>query len=257
MVYDLQDESARTSVERPFPFTACIDPLPYAYDYLSGIELPKVVYRSVSGQTEESLRAWLIDLEKRGGATVLVGAPSDEQKVSMRIGDAYKLRRAVAPDLPLGGVTIAERHEVLGGEDERILRKVSSGCSFFVSQAVYSVTKSKNLLSDLYYRCEREECEMPRVFVTLSPCGSKKTLEFMDWLGVSVPGWLKNELLHAGDILEKSVDLAISGFAELLDYSTSKGFELGCNVESVSLRKEEIDASVEMVHRVKRLLDRT
>ena len=96
---------------------------------------------------------------------------------------------------------------------------------------------------------------MPRMYVTLSPCGSKKTLEFMDWLGVSVPGWLKNELLHAGDILEKSVDLSVSGFAELLDFARGKGFELGCNVESVSLRKAEIDASVEMVHRIRSLLN--
>ncbi len=256
VVYDLQDESARTSVERPFPFSACIDPLSYSYDYLSGIPLPKIVYRSVSGQTKEGLSDWLTQLQARGGATVLVGAPSDEQRVNIRIGDAYKLRRSVAPQLPLGGVMIAERHEQGGAEDERMLRKWTSGCTFFVSQAVYSVTKSKNLLSDLYYRSLAESRPMPQMYITLSPCGSKKTLEFMDWLGVSVPRWLKNELLHAGDILEKSVDLSISGFAELLDFAKSKGFELGCNVESVSLRKAEIDASVEMVHRIRELMTR-
>lgn len=256
IVYDLQDESTRTKVERPFPFVACIDPFEYAYDYLGSVPLPKIVYRSVSGQTELGLSGWLSRLHERGGATVLVGAPADDHPVTMKIGDAYKLRRKVAPELPLGGVVIAERHEEIGAEDERVLRKVSSGCGFFVSQAVYSVTKSKNLLSDLYYNCQRNQAPVPRVYVTLSPCGSQKTLEFVEWLGVHVPSWLKNELLYAGDILEKSIELSVSGFQELHDFARSKGFELGCNVESVSLRKAEIDASVEMVERVRALLTR-
>ena len=95
---------------------------------------------------------------------------------------------------------------------------------------------------------------MPRIYITLSPCGSAKTLEFVEWLGVHVPSWLKNELMHAGDILEKSIELSVSGFAELHDFAQSKGFKLGCNVESVSLRKAEIDASVEMVERIRPLL---
>ncbi len=92
--------------------------------------------------------------------------------------------------------------------------------------------------------------------LTLSPCGSKKTLEFMRWLGVSVPGWLQNELLHARDILEKTIDLSISGFQELYEFACEKGISLGCNVESVSLRKAEIDASVEMLQRVAKIMGR-
>ena len=57
-------------------------------------------------------------------------------------------------------------------------------------------------------------------------------------------------------ILEKSVDLALAGFEELLGFAREKGFPLGCNVESVSLQKAEIDASVEMVHRVSKMLGR-
>ncbi len=78
---------------------------------------------------------------------------------------------------------IAERHEARGAEDERVLAKVAQGCSFFITQAVYSLTASKNVLSDLYYRCRGANCPVPPVLVTLSPCGSKKTLEFLAWLG--------------------------------------------------------------------------
>lgn len=256
VVYDLQDESSRTDAERPFPFLRAIDPLSYAYEYLGGVPHPKIVYRSVSTQTREELVAWLRRLDELGGAGVFVGAPSQTQAVKLRLADAYRARRDEAASVPLGGVLIAERHEARGGEDERVLRKVEHGCSFFISQAVYSVTASKNLLSSLHYRCLAEQRPVPPILVTLSPCGSKQTLDFMSWLGVSVPLWLRNELLHAQDILEKSVDLSLTGFEELLDFAREKRIPLGCNVESVALRKEEIEASVHLVHRVARILGR-
>jgi hypothetical protein len=256
VVYDLQDESSRTDVARPFPFLQSIDSLDYAFDYLAEVPQQKIVYRSVSGQGRAELAAWLNRLAGRAGATVLVGAPSREQKMSLRLSEAYGIHRAAATRVPLGGVLIAERHETHGGEDERALRKVDHGCEFFISQAVYAVTASKNLLSDLYYRCQAEERSMPTVLVTLSPCGSEKTLAFMRWLGVSVPAWLSNELVHAHDILEKSVDVSLAAFEELYEFAASKGIPLGCNVESVSLRKAEIDASVDMVHRVAKILGR-
>lgn len=256
VVYDLQDESSRTDALRPFPFLESIDPLDYAFDDLADVPQKKVVYRSVSGLDTERLSVWLRQLEARGGAAVLVGAPSTRQVVNIGLGDAYRLRSKLVPKLPLGGVTIAERHETRGGEEERILRKIEKGCSFFISQAVYSVTASKGLLSDLYYRCQVLGEPSPLVLVTLSPCGSKKTLEFMHWLGISVPRWLQNELLHAHDILEKSVDHSIAGFEDLYDFAREKGIRLGCNIESVSLRKAEIDASVEMLQRVAKLMNR-
>lgn len=256
IVYDLQDESSRTGAERPFPFLQAIDPLDYAYEYLGAVSLPKVVYRSVSNLGEPELVAWLKRLHERGGATVLVGAPSKTQRVSLQLGDAYRARRVAVPDVPLGGVVIAERHEARGGEDERVLHKLEQGCQFFVSQAVYAVTASKNLLSDLYYRCRDSGRELPPLLVTLSPCGSKKTLEFMGWLGVAVPRWLQNELLRAHDILAKSLDLSVSAFAELYDFATEKGIPLGCNVESVSLQRAEIEASVELVQRIAGVMGR-
>src|SRR5690606_8365216 len=121
-----------------------------------------------------------------------------------RLPDAYQARLEEASRVPLGGVLIAERHESRGGEDERVLRKLEHGCSFFITQAVYSVTASKNVLSSLHYRCLEEQRPVPPILLTLSPCGSLQTLEFMNWLGVSVPLWLRNELMHAQDILEKS-----------------------------------------------------
>lgn len=257
VVYDLQDESSRTDAVRPFPFLRAIDPLDYALEYLQAVPQKKIVYRSVSGLDSAGLRAWLKRLHESGGAAVFVGAPSQSQQVSLGLGEAYRIRSSEGPKVPLGGVLIAERHQGNAQEHERVLRKIGHGCSFFVTQAAYSVTASKNVLSDLYYRAHETSEVIPPILVTLSPCGSQKTLDFMDWLGVSVPRWLQNELVHAKDILQKSVDLSLAGFEEIHAFATEKGIPLGCNVESVSLAKDEIDASVEMVHRARKILGRS
>lgn len=255
VVYDLQDESNRTQVKRPFPFMQAVDPLEYALDYLD-VPQRKIVYRSVSGQSEAQLSDWLRRLEAQGGATVLVGAPSSQQAVRLKLRDAYALCRKAAPALPLGGVLIAERHTARASEDVRALGKMKQGCSLFISQAVYSVTQSKDILSDLHYRCLTEERPMPPILITLTPCGSRKTLEFLAWLGISVPRWLQNDLAHADDILDASVEASLSAFSELHTFALAKGIPLGCNVESVSTRKAEIEASVDMLYRVARIMGR-
>jgi hypothetical protein len=253
VVYDLQDESSRTDVARPFPYLQSIDPLEYAYDYLSKLSLPKIIYRSVAAQSEASLTEWMSGV-RPDDSLVLVGAPSRAQEHRLKLKDGYELHRKHFSHLHLGGVLIPERHQKGWDEDQRVLRKMDRGCAFFVTQAVYSVDASKDILSDLYFRCQREERAFPEIYLTLSPCGSIKTLEFLDWLGVFVPRWLRNELVASADILERSVELSVAAFAELSYFAQEKGIALGCNIESVSLHKAEIDASVELVHRLRALI---
>lgn len=256
VVYDLQDESSRTDAERPFPFVACVDPSDYAFTDLAAVRCPKVVYRGVASSTPEELDAFLARVAEERGAAVLVGAPSRTAPVQLGLRDAYA-RAALHPShVAMGGVTIAERHARSHEEHLRLLAKIDAGCSFVISQAVYSVTASKDLLSDLAYKCRDDGREPPVVIVTLSPCGSPKTLAFMRWLGIAVPRWLENELLHAEDTLRASVEVSLAAFEELLVFAHAKGIPLGCNVESVSLGLAEIEASVEMVHRVAKAMGR-
>lgn len=256
VIYDLQDESARTDVPRPFPFEECLDPVTYAYDHLGAVEVPKIVYRCVARLDEPTLGGSLRRLRDEGGAVVLVGATSRSQEVALTLPQAYAFRQRETPELATGGVLIAERHRRSQSEHERVLAKVRQGCSFFVSQAVYSAEDTKNVLSDLYYRCEAVGEPVPPVMVTLTPCGSERTLTFLRWLGIQVPRWLENELLHADDTLSTSVELCVDVFTDLHGFARDRGFDLGCNVESVSLRRDEIDASVELVHRVASVMGR-
>jgi hypothetical protein len=88
------------------------------------------------------------------------------------------------------------------------------------------------------------------VVFTFSPCGSVRTLEFMKWLGIAFPRWLENELRHSTDTLERSVDLCERVFVDVQEYAREKGLPIGVNVESVSIRKAEVDASVELFRRL-------
>ena len=56
VVYDVQDESARTSEERPFPFTSALDPFEYASRYLQPLSVPKIIYRPAGNSPRTNYR---------------------------------------------------------------------------------------------------------------------------------------------------------------------------------------------------------
>lgn len=256
LVYDVQDEAARNGAARPFPFTPKVDPLSYAFDALQLGDLPRVVYRAVAAQGEPALRQWLETLHARGGQAVLVGAPSRSVPSALTLPEAYAVCRSHHPALSFGGVLIPERHEATGAEDERVWAKVQQGCRFFVSQTVWSVTATKRLLQDLRLRAELEGGEAPHTLLTFSPCGSEQTLRFLEWLGVSLPGPIRRELLSAKDMLARSVELAAEAFDEVRTFAAEQGLDVGCNIESVSARADEVEASLELVQRIHRLAPR-
>lgn len=81
-------------------------------------------------------------------------------------------------------------------------------------------------MSDLYYYYTNNGFEMVPILFNLAPCGTAKTLQFMKWLGISIPGWLENELKYSNDILDKSIQLSQKIFEELLDFGLEKGILL-------------------------------
>ncbi|MBD2848064.1 methylenetetrahydrofolate reductase [Paenibacillus sp. IB182496] len=254
ILYDVQDEQDRTGEERPFPFLPTLDPAQYSASYLQDLSMPRIIYRCVGNYSEAEFTD-MLQRGEAGEAVVYVGASSRHQQVRLRLPEAYALSRRVNDGLPFGGVVIPERHLARRDEHERVADKIRSGCAFFVSQATFNVEATKDFLSDYYYYCREHELEMVPILINLAPCGSPKTIAFMKWLGISIPKWLENDLVHSHDILDKSIALSQQLFEELLDFGLEKGIPLGCSIESVSTRKVEIEASVELVSRVKRILD--
>ena len=250
ILYDIQDETSRTSEERPFPFTETLDAFSYSQTYLRSLSLPKIIYRSVGKYSRTELTEFLAHTSPTEHLTVFVGAASKSQAVTMSMHDAYTLKSEINNGLLLGGVTIPERHQVKCDEHLRVFNKISQGCSFFVSQGVYDLNASKNFLSEYYYYGKEHGIPLVPILFTLTPCGSLKTLQFMKWLGISFPAWLENELIHAKDILQQSINFSEQNWRELKSFAQEKGIPIGCNIESVAIRKVEIEASIELLRRV-------
>lgn len=255
IIYDIQDEADRLKDERPFPFFETIDPAIYGNEYMKELNVEKIIYRCVGKYDERELKVSIESGAQKDKFSVFVGASSREQKVKLKLSEAYNIGEELKDDLTLGGVVIPERHTKNGDEHMKIISKMNKGCRFFVSQVIYNVEASKNLLSDYFYYCQENHIEMVPILFTLAPCGSLKTLEFMKWLGINIPKWLENDLIHSKDILDKSIDLSKSIFEELLEFALDKGIPVGCNIESLSIRKVEIEASVQLVKDIKAIIE--
>lgn len=254
ILYDIQDEASRTDIARPFPFLPTLDPQQYCDQYLSTCKIPAIIYKCVSKYTPEEFVQWLKHNNEEQKFTVFVGSASKDQKVNLSIKQAYELKRSNNQSSLLGGVTIPERHLKKNDEHLRIFEKMEFGCQFFVSQAVYNLDASKDLISDIYYHSIENQLKPVPLIFTLTPCGSVKTMQFMEWLGISIPKWLRNDLEHCGDILSKSMDICYNIAEELVQFSTEKNIPIGFNIESVAIRKAEIEASIELLNKVKGLL---
>ena len=257
VLYDIDDESDRNPTERPFPFLPTMDPGEYLSRHLGDWRLPTVVYRAVGKYPEPELRSWLGAQETDRVLSVFVGSSSRDKSVATSLTRAQTLASEVKPDLLLGGVAIPERHTRKGDEHLRLLAKQAAGCSFFITQVVYDVNAAKNLVSDYRYECAAQGRDPVPIVFTFSVCGSLRTLEFLTWLGVDVPRWIQNELRHAEDTLEVSFEEALATALELIAYCRRLGVPFGLNVESVSMRRAEIESSVDLAARLRAELRRS
>ena len=256
VLYDIDDESERNPQERPFPFLPTIDPATYLAQHLQGWGTPVVVYRAVAKYPEADLTAWLQAQDAEKSLTVFVGAPTRHRPAATTLVRAQELWAQTRPDVRLGGVAIPERHTRRGEEHLRLIAKQDAGCSFFITQVVYDVNAAKNLVSDYRYECEARGLEPVPIIFTFSVCGSLKTLSFLEWLGVDVPRWIQNDLRHADDTLQASYDHALGAAREMIAYCRRSGVPFGVNVESVSTRRVEIEASVDLARQLGRELRR-
>jgi 5,10-methylenetetrahydrofolate reductase len=252
ILYDIDDESDRNPEERPFPFLATLDPASYYEAHLSTWTQPVIIYRCVGKYAEDELRDWMRDADPERVLGVFVGASSGGKAVRTGLRRAQELRAEVRPELPLGAVVIGERPD----EHLRMLAKQDRGASFFISQVVYHVNETKNLISDYYYECRAREVRPRTLIFTLSLCGSLKTLEFLRWLGVDVPRWLTNSLRHTADPLAESYKHCLDIARDLRDFCEHLGVPYGFNIESVSIRKAEIEATTRLAADVATLLNR-
>lgn len=254
VVYDVQDESARTKEERPFPFLNALDPLDFAANYLGSLNIPKIIYRPAGKFSPVELSDWLEELHKQKFYPVFVGIPAPDFPVKTNLPEAYKIWSKHKDTSVIGAVTIPERHNLLNDEDVRILDKMSCGVSYFISQCIFNIDYAKQVIEDLVLSCKGKDIIPPTIIFTITACGSAKTLHFMEWLGIHVPDELKEDLKKSDDILEKSVKICLDIASELTTFCMERSIPFGFNIESVAIRKAEIEASINIADGIGQML---
>jgi hypothetical protein len=72
-------------------------------------------------------------------------------------------------------------------------------------------------------------------------------MAFLNWLGVRIPPETARSILGAASPLAKSIEICRDNLRRILDHPYAREIPLGVNVESVSINRDEIDASVDLV----------
>lgn len=188
--------------------------------------------RSVRLPQKEFAR-WVQELvDKNIGHIVAVGGESHTINYpGLSVPEAAAFVKRSFPSMKVGGITIFTRED----EVERIVAKVKSGITFFLSQIIFEASPMKQVLADLKRQCEDERLEFPDVFISLAPAVRIRDLEFMRWLGVQFPPTLLSFLTDKDEkrveartfeVLERLLD-------DLFNFMVEEKFSLGFNIEHV------------------------
>ena len=247
VVYDIQDETGRTGVPRPFPFIRTTDPRDYSALLRSRTALTPITYKALGDLDEARWQSWLVESAQADLRLVsVVGRPTSGVRYALSLSRAVRLAAEHPARFTVGGVVIAERHNDERSEAARLLAKAVEGCAYFISQTVYHAPPTQRLLADYLRDCRGAGVEPRRIVLTFAPCGREKTLAFLRWLGVNVPAETAQAILGAARPLERSIELCRDNLRRILDGPYAGSIPLGVNVESVSINRDEIDASVEL-----------
>jgi 5,10-methylenetetrahydrofolate reductase len=246
IVYDIQDENSRINKPRPFPFKSTHDTRLYSSLLNKKSAHPVITYKSVIQSNANEFEQWANEAWHTYGVkdVVLVGSPSKTNNISLPLADAYKTLVDNPNNFFIGGVTIAERHASKKDEHQRLIEKHLQGCNFFISQAIYNPQATIDLLTRYAIECQKQGLTPQRLILTFSPCGSKKTLEFIEWLGVNVPEATSLRILNSENPLYESIRICTNSLQQILDAVIPYNLPLGLNIESLTNRKEEIDGSI-------------
>jgi hypothetical protein len=264
IVYDIQDEPGRSSdsIPRPFPFRRLMDSSPYAALLARTSGKQCLVYKCVA---DESFDEWITTAHTQHGISAInvVGRVSSEGTFQgPTISDAMT-KVANTPQLKFGCVCIGERHTLEAAqargksyptEHLNMVRKQKAGADWFVSQAVYDVEPTIQLLKDYASLCRQHGVTPRKVILTFAPVSRTKTISFIKWLGVKVPEEIEKSILEHERPIDKSIDILCEHLKTILRECSGLGVPLGINCESVSIFKAEIDGTHELFRRLQRIL---
>src|SRR5688572_7311818 len=93
VVYDIQDETGRTSLPRPFPFVGTVDPRSYARILKKRTGKSAITYKSLGMMAEAAWRAWLAESRSQFDTEFvsIVGRPTSGVRYPMALSRAMRI----------------------------------------------------------------------------------------------------------------------------------------------------------------------
>ena len=205
---------------------------------------------------ESSWQNWLGEAARDYGTDFLsiVGRPTSGVAHALPLPRALQLATAHTAGYIVGGVVIAERHSGMRSESARMLAKSLEGCRYFISQTVYHAHATERLLAAYARDCRGAGVAPRRVVLTFAPVGREKTMAFLTWLGVRISEDTQRSILGASQPLARSIEICRDNLRRILAHDYAREIPLGVNVQSVSINKDELDASVDLFHALAEVL---
>jgi hypothetical protein len=252
VVYDIQDEAGRTHLPRPFPFTQTVDPREYGSRLQGLSHKPVLTYKCLGDTNDVLFRDWLSESARDYDVKFLslVGRPTSRTAEQLSLDRALRIAAEHEANFSVGAVVIAERHTPQRSEVKRLFGKAAQGCQYFISQTVFHANNSIQLLADYQRECAREGVEARRIVLSFAPCGREKTMAFIKWLGVNVPVEIESRIFRAAQPLAESIEVCAENLRQILEQDYFGKIPIGLNVESVSINRDELNASVDLYERL-------
>jgi hypothetical protein len=256
IVYDIQDEGGRTTIERPFPFRRTMDPSLYASFFPAVSAKQCVVYKCVVEDSMENFDEWMDKATQDHGHTAFnfVGAASSDTKHAGPSLQEAGLRNQLRGNCHFGCVCIPERHTTKKNEDLNMYRKTAFGAEWFITQGIFNAGPLVVLLNSYGDLCRAKKVVPKKVVLTFAPCGREKTMTFIKWLGMHVPPEVEARILSSADPVQESVKVLTEVLTTVLELTGGCGVPLGINVESLSIFREEIDAAHRLFQKLQSIL---
>jgi 5,10-methylenetetrahydrofolate reductase len=162
------------------------------------------------------------------------------------------IREAITdPALQVGNISIPGRRD----EAERMKEKVDSGAGFFTTQIVYHSDEFIRLLDELGR--QNSLTKENKIFLSLSPVRTEKSIKFLRWLGVTISDELRDELIGDCDtpdiVEERSLRHIEEIWARTYKHlrTIRSPFQVGINLSPVGVIST--DTSIELSKRLSRI----
>lgn len=199
---------------------------------------------------KEKFEEWIQKAYQKGlKKIVVVGAMNpDLSGKSYTVVQAAQYIKKQFPDIQIGGIIIFNRPL----EHQRIIEKMQSGITFFLSQIVFETGTLKQVMIDLQHSCLLKKMPFPQIHVGIAPAKKVKDIEFLHWLGVKFPAEAYSRLTddNNGAIEEETFAIVEGVVKEILEFSKSKKLPLGFNIEHIMYGN--LDAAEHLISIVKK-----